>query len=241
MQRPALEQPVPGNETPRGPDAYPVGINAQLTLKQRGVLLVLAAGVFIIGLWPTWYVRDVVLAAFAAPAYEGAWILLPHALLYSTLSALAAMVMWIWIARVGWLKPPSFAFNLSVASWGIVGGVAILAITVAALYALGYGGMFHAPDVDPWLMAGNAFSNLYEELIFRGFLLVALTAAIGFWPAAILSSIAFGAVHNQYPFDLQVLIGVAGFTWCIVALRAKSLLAPYISHMTLDWLIDPFL
>lgn len=83
--------------------------------------------------------------------------------------------------------------------------------------------------------------KFFEELICRGFLLAALAAALGFWPAAILSSIAFGAVHTQFPFAIQVLVGVAGFAWCLVAARAKSLLAPYISHMTLDWLIDPFL
>lgn len=241
MQRPAFEQPTPGNETPDGRNAYLAGMNAELTWKQRIVLLTLAAGVFAVGLWPTWYVRDAVLTAFGLPAYDGAWILIPHALLYSTLSALAALALWLWLARAGWVKPLSLAFNREVAGWGVVGGFVVIAITVAALYALGYGGMFHAPDVDPWLMAGNAFSNFYEELIYRGFLLVALAAALGFWPAAILSSIAFGAVHDQYPVDLQVLISVAGFTWCVVALRAKSLLAPYISHMTLDWLIDPFL
>jgi membrane protease YdiL (CAAX protease family) len=48
-------------------------------------------------------------------------------------------------------------------------------------------------------------------------------------------------VHTQYPIELQVLVGLMGFVWCLIAARTKSLLAPYISHMTLDWLIDPFL
>lgn len=208
---------------------------------RRALLLVLAAGVFAIGLWPTWYVRDAVLGAFGAPKYEGVWILVPHALLYSTLSALAALAVWRWLARARWLSPPSLAFSWGVATWGVLGGIVVIAITVVALHALGHGGAFHAPRVDPWLMAGNAFSNFFEELIFRGFLLAALVAALGFWPAAILSSIAFGAVHTQFPLEIKVLVGVAGFVWCLVAVRARSLLAPYISHMTLDWLIDPFL
>jgi membrane protease YdiL (CAAX protease family) len=213
----------------------------KLTLTQRALLLVLAAVVFAIGLWPTWSVRDAVLNAFGKPAYEGVWILIPHALLYSTLSALAALALWLWLARARWVRPPSLGFNSGVAAWGVLGGLAVIAITVVALYALGHGGAFHSPRVDPWLMAGNAFSNFFEELIFRGFLLTALMAALGFWPAAILSSIAFGAVHNQFPFEIQVLVGVAGFVWCMVAVRARSLLAPYISHMALDWLVDPFL
>jgi membrane protease YdiL (CAAX protease family) len=221
--------------------AYHAGMEGHLTLTQRALLLVLAAGVFAIGLWPTWYVRDAVLKAFGAPAYKGIWILIPHTLLYSTLCALVALALWLWLARARWVRPPSLAFNVGVAAWGVLGGLVVIAITVVALYALGHGGAFHAPRVDPWLMAGNAFSNFFEELIFRGFLLVALAAALGFWPAAILSSIAFGAVHTQFPFEIQVLVGVAGFVWCIVAVRAKSLLAPYLSHMTLDWLVDPCL
>ena len=241
MQRRAFERLVPGRETSDGTTAYPAGREVHLTPTQRALLLVLAAGVFVIGLWPTWYVRDAVLNAFGLPTYEGIWILIPHALLYSTLSALAALAVWLWLARARWMRPPSLAFNRGVVVWGFLGGFVVIAITVAALYALDYGGAFHAPRVDPWLMAGNAFSNFFEELIFRGFLLAAVAAALGFWPAAILSSIAFGAVHTQYPFELQALVGLAGFIWCLVAARANSLLAPYIAHMTLDWLVDPFL
>lgn len=239
-----IEQCAPNHETSDGAGdntAYHANIELHLTLTQRALLLVLAVGIFAIGLWPTWYVRDVVLEAFGAPAYEGVWKLIPHALLYSTLSALSALALWLWLARARWVRPLSLAYNRKVAALGILGGVVVIVISVMALFALGYGGAFHAPRIDPWLMAGNAFSNFFEELIFRGFLLSVFAAALGFWPAAILSSIAFGAVHSQYPFELQALVGVAGFVWCLVAAHAKSLLAPYISHMTLDWLIDPFL
>lgn len=224
-----------------GASAHRPGVEAPSTLARRASLLTLAIGVFAIGLWPTWYVRDSVLSAFGAPAYEGAWILIPHVLLYSTLCALVALGLWLWLARARWVTPPSFVFDLGVATWGLFGGMVVMALTVVALYALGHGGAFHAPRVDPWVMAGNAFSNFFEELIFRGFLLAALAATVGFWPAAILSSIAFGGMHTQYPFDIQALVAFGGFAWCIVAARAKSLLAPYISHMTLDWLVDPFL
>lgn len=74
-------------------------MDAQLTPTRRALLLMLAAGVFVIGLWPTWYVRDAVLNAFGAPAYQGVWILIPHALLYSTLGGLAALALWLGLAR----------------------------------------------------------------------------------------------------------------------------------------------
>jgi membrane protease YdiL (CAAX protease family) len=213
----------------------------KLNLVQRATLVLLAVGAFVVGLWPTWFVRDRVLAQFGNPPYEGVWILIPHALLYSTLAALFCAIVWFVLTRARWLAPPSFALNGGVVLWGIAGGVIALGITVGTLFATGQSGAFHAAEIDPWLMGGNLFSNFFEEFIFRGFILVALTAALGFWPAAILSSIAFGAVHTQYPIELQVLVGLMGFVWCLIAARTKSLLAPYISHMTLDWLIDPFL
>lgn len=212
-----------------------------LSFVQRGVLVAAAAAVFASGLWPAWAVRDAVLSHFGMPAYEGVWILIPHALLYITLPAILCALLWLVFARVRWLPAASLSFSFPVIAWGILGGVIALGISVSALFASGQGSDFHAPVIDPWLMAGNLFSNFFEELIFRGFILVALAAALGFWPAAILSSLAFGAVHTQFPLALQALVALIGFIWCLVGASAKSLLAPYIAHMTLDWLIDPFL
>ena len=211
------------------------------SIAQRATLVLLAGAAYAVGLWPTWSVRDAALAQFGFPAYEGVWILIPHAFLYSTLAAIFCVITWLLLHRARWLDAPSFALTGRVALWGLLGGVAALSITFGVIYATGQGGAVHAPTVDPWLMAGNLFSNFFEELIFRGFILVALTAALGFWPAAILSSIGFGAVHTQFPLELQILIGLVGLVWCFIASRAKSLLAPYISHMLLDWVADPIL
>lgn len=214
---------------------------ARLTISQRLILVLLGVAAFAIGLWPTWLVRDAALARFGMPAYEGVWILIPHALLYSTLSALFCALTWLLLQRVRWLDAPSFALNGKVVIWGVIGAAVALASSFGVIFATGQGSAVHAPEIDPWLMAGNVFSNFFEELVFRGFILAALTAALGFWPAAVLSSMAFGAVHTQFPLELQILIGLIGLMWCLVLSRAKSLLAPYISHMLLDWAADPFL
>jgi membrane protease YdiL (CAAX protease family) len=96
----------------------------------------------------------------------------------------------------------------------------------------------HYVPPKPWIIGGNLFSNFFEEFIFRGFLLAALTAVFGFWPAAILSSVAFGAVHTQYPMLLQLLVASAGFVYCIVMKLSRTLWAPWLSHMSLDLVID---
>lgn len=211
------------------------------SIAQRAILVLLGGAAYAVGFWPTWFVRDAVLGQFGFPAYEDVWILIPHAFLYSTLPALFCALAWALLHRLRWLDAPSFALNGRVLLLGLIGGVVALVVTFGVIYATGKGGAVHAAEIDPWLMAGNFVSNFYEELIFRGFILVTLTAALGFWPAALLSGIAFGAVHTQFPVELQVLIGVIGFFWALIAARAKSILAPYISHMLLDWVADPFL
>jgi hypothetical protein len=132
VQRRIFEQLLPGRETSGRATAYPPGAEANLTLTRRALLLLLAVAVFAIGLWPTWHIRNAVLKAFGAPAYEGVWIVIPHALLYSTLGALVALAAWLWLARARWVRPPSLAFNGSVAAWGVLGGLVVIAITVAA-------------------------------------------------------------------------------------------------------------
>jgi membrane protease YdiL (CAAX protease family) len=125
--------------------------------------------------------------------------------------------------------------------WGLSVGLLSIALLVAFFFATGQAGAFHAPRVNPWIATANVFSNFYEEYVFRGFILAALTAALGFWPAAILSGLAFGATHAQYPLSLQALIAAIALLWAWAGKRGGGLLAPYTAHMTLDWLIDPIL
>jgi membrane protease YdiL (CAAX protease family) len=209
---------------------------------QRRLILAGAAAMAIAtGFGPSAALREAVLRHFGAPAYEGIWILIPHLFLYSTLSTLVCAACWYGFVRAGWLEPPSFALSRRSTLAGLLGGVLALALLVSAFYAAGQMGAFHSPRIDPWIMSGNFFSNIFEEFIFRGFILAALAAAFGFWPAAILSSAAFGAAHSQFPIEMQILGGVTGVIWAIAGRWARSLVAPIISHMTLDWVIDPFL
>ena len=89
-------------------------------------------------------------------------------------------------------------------------------------------------DPVPWKIAGNVFSNFYEEFVYRGFMLAALAAAIGFWPAAIISSAMWGYTHSQYPLSLQALIMAVGVYFSWLMRKAQSLWTPYASHMVLD-------
>ncbi len=208
---------------------------------QRGILIIVAIAAYLVGFWPTWWVRDLVLRAFNNPPYEGVWILIPHLFLYSTLQALFCLAAWTVLARLQWMPALQLSPRLSTFGWGLGAGTLSVAILVAFFFATGQAASFHAPRVNLWSAIANIFSNFYEEYIYRGFILAALSAALGFWPAAIVSSLAFGAVHTQYPLSLRAVIAVTVLLWAWVGKRAGGLLAPYTAHMTLDWLIDPIL
>ncbi len=212
-----------------------------MTLGQRCTLVGIAVAAYVVGFWPSWWVRDAVLGAFHHPRYEGVWILMPHMLLYGTLQALCCLIAWRLLASRQWMPAPRLSINRSALTWGLTLGLVSIALVVAFFYATGQSGAFHAPTVKPWIVVANVFSNFFEEFVFRGFILAALAAAIGFWPAALLSSAAFGATHTQYPLSLQVLIAATAVLWAWAARRCDGIFAPYVAHMTLDWGLDPFL
>lgn len=206
---------------------------------RKVAILMIAAGAYVVGFWPTWWVRNAVLKAFGNPAYEGVWILIPHVFLYTTLSALTCLVLWLALIQLKWLEPIPSAISRSVVIWGLMGGI-VSAVAAFGVFSGLQPGAVHAAQLNPWIATANLFSNFYEEFVFRGFLLAALTAVFGFWPAAILSSVAFGATHAQYPLEFRAIISIFGLSWCWIVRRTGSIWSAWIAHMSLDWIVDPF-
>lgn len=88
----------------------------------------------------------------------------------------------------------------------------------------------------PWLVFGLAVSAvavapLAEELFYRGFLFT-LFRRLGFWPAAALSSLLFGAAHGAPTLVLP--LAVAGFAFALAFETTKSLVAPTVAHATFN-------
>ena len=211
---------------------------AVATRGARASLLAAAAAVYLIGLWPTWWVRDTVLRAADFPAYAGLWKFLPHLLLYSTLPALAAGVAWIAFARAGVIDGPPLGKGHRPLGKILIGAFGAIALVLVVLIATGQGSAIRWIDPDPWSIAGNVFSNFCEEFIFRGFLLAALAAVIGFMPAAVVTSALWAATHTQYPLSLQVTIFAVGVLLAWVAQSARTLWAPWGAHMIMDVVLD---
>lgn len=76
-------------------------------------------------------------------------------------------------------------------------------------------------------VAAVVVAPVVEELLFRGLVLQGLMLRIGFWPAALLSSAAFGVLHTS-SLDangaaLAVATGVMGLGLCVLARRTGRL------------------
>jgi membrane protease YdiL (CAAX protease family) len=189
--------------------------------------------------WPGRLLLGSGMRALGNPQYQGfVGIFLPHLLLYSTLTALACALLWAIFARSGALPSPDLGNLRRATVPGIIGGLLALAMTLGVVAAVFPAGMIHWVPPDPWKIAGNFFSNFFEEFIYRGFVLVALRQVVGFWPAALISSAMWAFTHTQYPLVLQACILLTGIAFCWLARYAQSLWAPYIAHEVLDVIGD---
>ena len=81
--------------------------------------------------------------------------------------------------------------------------ISILIGLIAAFGAYSFGGLaLHGKELLRWGMLWAVFFifvGLFEEFLFRGYTQYTLADSIGFWPAAIVLSCLFGAVHLGNP------------------------------------------
>ena len=213
-------------------------MHSRLTWRDRATLITSCAIVYAAGFWPTWWLRDFVLRAAGFPAYSGLWKFLPHVLLYSTLAASVAAVAWVMHAHAGLLDSPPLGKGQRTSTSVLAGAVTAIAVTLGTLVALGETAGIRWIPPDPWSIAGNLFSNFYEEFIFRGFLLTALARVMRFWPAAFVTSALWAAMHTQYPLALRVVVFTVGVVLSWIMARTKTLWAPWGAHMLMDVVLD---
>jgi uncharacterized protein len=79
---------------------------------------------------------------------------------------------------------------------------------------------------------------LFEESLTRGYLLFTLQQPMGFWPAAVVLSCGFGAIHLFNPGEEPIGIAAAvaiGFFFCLTLRRTGSLWFAVGFHAAWDW------
>jgi membrane protease YdiL (CAAX protease family) len=82
------------------------------------------------------------------------------------------------------------------------------------------------------------FVGFFEEFLFRGYTQFTLGDGIGFWPAAILLSVGFGAVHLGNPGEGWVgaaSVVLVGVFFCFTLRRTGNLWYAVGLHASFDW------
>jgi membrane protease YdiL (CAAX protease family) len=129
--------------------------------------------------------------------------------------------------------------------YGFGGGLVCLSLVVGALYAdshLVFGGtaLQGLPALGyglVWLL-DFIMVAITEEALYRGYLQATLTRGIGFWPAAIVLSLLFGAGHLQNAGEtVPGIIGVIvhGLFYCLLLRLSGSLWLGIGFHAAWNW------
>jgi membrane protease YdiL (CAAX protease family) len=129
--------------------------------------------------------------------------------------------------------------------WGGLWGFVALSALVAVLWKshyLAFGDMLlHGPAAWEyglaWLLM-FLLVGIFEESLLRGYLQYTLTKGLGFWWAALLMSILFGAIHGsnkgESPIGL-ISAAVVGLVFCLSLWYTGSLWWAIGFHATWDW------
>jgi uncharacterized protein len=126
--------------------------------------------------------------------------------------------------------PYGFAMlSLALALIAALHGFSLGSVALSGPDALKYGGLYGIA----FLMVG-----LFEEFSFRGYMQATLGSGIGFWPAAIILSILFGAIHLGNGGEAWFGAAMAGSFGVLAAFclqRTGSLWFPIGMHAAWDW------
>jgi uncharacterized protein len=133
--------------------------------------------------------------------------------------------------KLFWIGAAFGLFEIS----AVIGGM-------AALGAYHFGALaVHGTELISWAIFWGFFFclvGLSEEFSFRGYPQFTLAQGMGFWPAAVLLSFAFGWVHKGNPGETWVgLAGVVltGLFWCFTLRRTGSLWFAVGMHAAFDF------
>jgi uncharacterized protein len=128
---------------------------------------------------------------------------------------------------------------------GCLLGFGEISTVIGLIYAFGgysFGPLaLHGTQLVHWAVLWAlclTFVGLFEEFLFRGYTLFTLSSGVGFWPAAVLLSLLFAAVHLQNNGEGRVGVAavfVVGLLWCFTVRRTGSLWLAVGMHAAFDF------
>ena len=126
-------------------------------------------------------------------------------------------------------------------AWGII-ALSVLMLLMHLAGAFSFGDLaLHGARALKFAAFWGAFFLLvgfFEEFTFRGYTQSTLARGIGFWPAALILSFIFGAIHLQNPGEAWVgtlCAGLIGLFFCFTLRRTGSLWFAVGMHASWDW------
>lgn len=126
-------------------------------------------------------------------------------------------------------------------AWGLV-SLSILLLMMRAAGAVSIGGLqLHGVRILKFAAFYAGFFLLvgfFEEFLMRGYTQYTLTQGIGFWPSAVILSLAFGGLHLGNGGEALLGIFAAaliGFFFCLTLRRTGTLWWAVGFHMSWDW------
>jgi membrane protease YdiL (CAAX protease family) len=99
-------------------------------------------------------------------------------------------------------------------------------------------GALEAPPMGSF-MAASALISFAEELVWRGFLVYWLATQWGLplWQALVVPALLFGVNHAYFGLRSVVLKAIDGVVWGLLLVLTSSILAPFVSHLTFQYLV----
>jgi membrane protease YdiL (CAAX protease family) len=128
---------------------------------------------------------------------------------------------------------------------GAVWGIAMIAAIIFLIRAFGgftFGALaLHGPHLWGYaVLWGVVFIlvGIFEEFLFRGYAQFTLSMGVGFWPAAVLLSAGFGAIHLHNAGEDKIgalSVFVIGMFFCLTLWRTGNLWFAVGLHAAFDW------
>ncbi len=128
---------------------------------------------------------------------------------------------------------------------GALWGLAALSILMLALRSTGaydFAGLsLHGGRIAKFAAYWGVFflaAAFFEEFITRGYTQFVLAGSLGFWPAAVLLSAGFAAIHLRNPHETwagALAAGCIGFFFCLTLRRTGNLWFAVGFHAAWDW------
>jgi uncharacterized protein len=127
------------------------------------------------------------------------------------------------------------------AFWGFA-SLTVLMLVLAAVRAYSFGSFsLHGARIFKFAFYYAIFfliTALFEDFLMRGYSQWLLAQGMGFWPAAALLSLVFGAMHWGNPGEAKIGLAAVvaiGFFFCLTLRRTGTLWFAIGFHMAWDW------